>query len=61
MYPKTFAFCAKIFGSGQKIFDIADGTGISIKSQNWSKKFLKSPLFANFQDLKFLKAKFGIS
>ena len=29
MYPKTFAFYAKIFGSGQKIFDIADGTGTS--------------------------------
>ena len=37
------------------------GTIFSVKPKNWSKKFLKSPFFANFQDLKFLKAKFGIS
>ena len=37
------------------------GTLFSVKRKNWSKKFLKSPFFANFQDLKFLKAKFGIS
>ena len=33
----------------------------TVKSKNESKKILKSPFFANFQDLKFLKAKFGIS
>ena len=37
------------------------GALFSVKSQNWSKKFVKSPFFANFQDRKFLKAKFGIS
>ena len=37
------------------------GTLFSVKPKNWLKKFLKSPYFANFQDLKFLKAMFGIS
>ena len=37
------------------------GSLFSVKPKNWSKKILKSPFFANFQDLKFLKAKFGIS
>ena len=34
------------------------GTLFSVKPKNWSKKFLKSPFFANFYNFLFLNAKF---
>jgi hypothetical protein len=34
------------------------GTLFSAKPQNWSKKFLKSPFFANFHNLLFTNTKF---
>ena len=34
------------------------GTLFSVKPKNWSKKFLKSPFFANFHNHVFINAKF---